>query len=244
MRDVVCITGASRGIGRAAALRFAAEGYSVALLSRRPSPRARETLAEVRALGADGELFFADVAKAEEAEEAFSAVESRFGTPDVLIAAAGVADQRLFQDTSEAVYASIMETNLGGTVRAVRAFLPGMIRRGSGSIVLLSSVWGQVGGSMEAVYSASKAGIIGLTKALAKEVGPSGIRVNAVSPGVIRTDMTSHLGEETLAALAEETPLGRIGTPEDVAEAIFFLASSHASFITGEVLAVGGGFAL
>jgi len=244
MRDVVCITGASRGIGRGVALRFAAEGCRVALLSRRPSPAAEETLSAVRALGADCECFFADVAEPSETERAIAAVEARFGTPDILVTAAGVADQRLFQDSDEAIYRSVMETNLGGTVRAVRGFLPGMIRRGSGSVVLLSSVWGQVGGSMEALYSASKAGIIGLTKALAKEVGPSGIRVNAVSPGVILTDMTAPLGEETLAALAEETPLGRVGTPEDVAEAVFFLASSRASFITGEVLAVGGGFAL
>lgn len=244
MKDVVCITGASRGIGRSVALRFAAEGYGVALLSSRPSAAAEETLKAVRALGADSECFFADVSDPEETAEALRGVEARFGVPDVLVTAAGVADQRLFQDANEASYARVMETNLGGTVRTVRGVLPGMIRRGSGSIVLLSSVWGLVGASMEVVYSASKAGIIGLAKALSKEVGPSGIRVNCVAPGVIRTDMTEALGEDTLAALAEETPLGRIGTPEDVAEAVFFLASSRASFITGETLSVGGGFAL
>ncbi len=166
------------------------------------------------------------------------------GEIDLLVPAAGIAYQNLFQYTEEADYDRIMDTNVKGAYLYAKAVLPHMIARQSGSIIFLSSMWGETGASCEVVYSASKAAIIGLTKALAKEVGPSGVRINCISPGVIRTPMTTPLGEDTLNALAEETPLGRIGAPEEVADAVLFLAGAGASFITGQILGISGGLVI
>ena len=241
-KGAVFVTGASRGIGRAAALALARDGFAVGVGYHASREAADEVCALVRSFGGDAEAFPIDVTDSASVSAAVAAAEARFGFLDGLVLSAGVADQRLLQDVDDETYAKIMETNLGGVFRTVRAALPGMIRRKAGSIVLVSSMWGQVGGSCEVVYSAAKAGVIGFCRALAKEVAPSGIRVNCVSPGVILTDMTKPLGEETLAALAGETPLGRNGTPEDVAGAIRFLLSPDAAFITGQVLPVNGGW--
>ena len=241
-KGAVFVTGASRGIGRAAALALARDGFAVGVGYHASREAADEVCALVRSFGGDAEAFPIDVTDSASVSAAVAAAEARFGSLDGLVLSAGVADQRLLQDVDDETYAKIMETNLGGVFRTVRAALPGMIRRKAGSIVLVSSMWGQVGGSCEVVYSAAKAGVIGFCRALAKEVAPSGIRVNCVSPGVILTDMTKPLGEKTLAALAGETPLGRNGTPEDVAGAIRFLLSPDAAFITGQVLPVNGGW--
>ena len=185
----------------------------------------------------------ADVANAQEVE-AMVAAAGTMGRIELLVPAAGIAYQNLFQYTDEDTYDRIMDTNVKGAYLAAKAVLPQMIRAGRGNIVFLSSMWGEVGASCEVVYSASKAALIGMTKALAKEVGPSGIRVNCVTPGVIRTPMTEVLGEDTLSSLAEETPLGRIGTPREIADAVLFLAGDSAAFITGQVLGVSGGLVI
>jgi 3-oxoacyl-[acyl-carrier protein] reductase len=161
------------------------------------------------------------------------------GGVDVLVCSAGIALLRQFQDTTAADWQRIMSVNLGGTVNCIRAALPHMLRNKFGRIVTVSSMWGVTGGSCESAYSASKAALIGLTRSLAKELGPSGITVNCVAPGVIATDMNADLTEEDLAALREETPLGTLGTPEDVAQAVRYLVS--APFVTGQVLGVNGG---
>ena len=167
------------------------------------------------------------------------------GGLDCLVCNAGIAlPQQLLTDTTPEQWRALMGVDLDGVFHCVHAAVPHLVRQHSGSIVTVSSMWGVTGGSCEAPYSAAKAGVIGLTRALAKELGPSGIRVNCVAPGVIDTDMNRHLSQEDLAALGEETPLGRIGMPEEVAEAILFLAGEKAGFITGQVLSVDGGMVI
>ncbi len=238
-QKVALVTGASSGIGKAIAQKLAQTGYAVALGCRNVA--AAETVAEsIRQNGGIALVCPADVTNADAVERMFAAART-LGRIELLVPAAGIAYQNLFQYTDEVTYDRIMDTNVKGAYLAARAVLPDMIAAGSGNIVFLSSMWGEVGASCEAVYSASKAALIGLTKALAKEVGPSGVRVNCVSPGVIRTPMTEPLGEDTLSALAEETPLCRIGTPDEIANAVSFLASDAASFVTGQILGVNGG---
>ena len=166
----------------------------------------------------------------------------RFGSIDVLINNAGVASQGLFTDISDIEWNEVLDVNLNGVFNVTQAVLPYMIRQKSGSIINISSMWGQVGASCEVAYSAAKAGVIGLTKALAKEVGPSGVRVNCIAPGLIETGMNQELTLEDVAAIVDETPLGRIGSTNDVASSALFLASDESSFITGQVLGVNGGY--
>ena len=241
-QKVALITGASSGIGKAIALSLARNGYAVALGCRNVAA-ANEVADEIRQNGGVALVCPADVSSAAEVEAMVAAAKT-LGSIDLLVPAAGIAYQNLFQYTDEATYDRIMDTNVKGAYLVAKAVLPDMIRAGRGSIVFLSSMWGEAGASCEVVYSASKAALIGLCKALAKEVAPSGIRVNCVSPGVIRTPMTEVLGEDTLSALAEDTPLGRIGTPHEIADAVLFLASDAASFITGQVLGVNGGLVI
>ena len=159
-----------------------------------------------------------------------------------MVCNAGVAEQKLFQDITEQEWQHMLDVNLLGAVRTIRSALPGMLHRKQGSIVTVSSVWGQAGASCESHYAASKAALIGLTRSLALELGPSGIRVNCVAPGVIDTDMNAVHSAETMRELAEQTPLGRIGTAREVAESILYLCSDKAAFVTGQVLGVTGGF--
>lgn len=236
----VLITGASGGIGKAAALAFAKRGYSVALHYHTGEKSARETAEEINFRGGNAEIFQADLSREEEINAMFDKAEKRFGFFEVLINNAGADWKGLLTDMTIADWNRVMDVNCTGVFLCCRRALPSMIRRQKGSIVNVSSIWGEVGASCEAAYSASKAAVIGLTKALAKEMGPSGIRVNCVSPGVIDTPMNGDLTEEDLKALREETPLLRIGTPEEVAQALVFLAES--GFITGQTLGVNGGF--
>lgn len=238
-RRVIWITGGSSGIGKAAVRKFAGAGDRVAFTFLHSEAAARTLESETGAFA-----IRADVSDSAQVNRARDAILSRFGRIDVLVCAAGVAGKGLLMDQTDEAYDRIMNTNLFGTFAAIRAVLPCMIERRGGSIVTVSSMWGETGGACEALYSASKAGIIGLTRAVAKEVGSAGIRVNCISPGVIDTPMNADLSPEDVDSLVEETPLGRIGMAEEVAEAICFLAGEGAGFITGQVLPVNGGIVI
>ena len=233
---VVLITGGSRGIGAAAARRFAAGGDKVVINYCRSRERAEALAAEI-----DGWAVEADVSDPEQVRNMVDNVLDKFCQLDILICNAGIAQQKLFGDLTDQDWRRMFAVNVDGMFYTIRAALPHFIHRKQGRILTLSSMWGQVGGSCEVAYSAAKAAVIGMTKALAKELGPSGITVNCVAPGVIDTEMNDNLGPEDLAALAEETPMGVIGRPEDVAEALWYLASPGAKFVTGQVLAPNGG---
>ena len=233
---VAIITGGSRGIGAATARRFAAAGYRVAINYNRSE---REALKLAEELG--GTAVRADVGDPDQVQEMVDNVLDKFCQLDILVCNAGIAQQKLFGDLTNEDWKKIFTVNVEGVFYTIRAALPHMLHRKAGRIVTVSSMWGQVGGSCEVAYSASKAAVIGLTKALAKEIGPSGITVNCVAPGVIATEMNAGLSTEDLEALRNETPLESIGKPEDVAESIFFLASDAARFITGQTLAPNGG---
>ena len=233
---VVLITGGSRGSGAAVARRFAAGGDKVVINYCRSRERAEALAAEI-----DGWAVEADVSDPEQVRNMVDNVLDKFCQLDILICNAGIAQQKLFGDLTDQDWRRMFAVNVDGMFYTIRAALPHFIHRKQGRILTLSSMWGQVGGSCEVAYSAAKAAVIGMTKALAKELGPSGITVNCVAPGVIDTEMNANLGPEDLAALAEETPMGVIGRPEDVAEALWYLASPGAKFVTGQVLAPNGG---
>lgn len=245
MSNHVLITGASRGIGAATARLFAQEGWNVAVHYNASRAAAEQLAAELSGLGVRAVPIQADVADPEQAERLVREAEGALGPLDAVICNAGVAlPQQLLTDTTADQWRRLMSVDLDGMFHTLRAAIPGMVRQKRGSIVTVSSMWGITGGSCETPYSAAKAGVIGLTRALAKELGPSGIRVNCVAPGVIDTAMNGHLTPKDLAALGEETPLCRIGQPVEVAQAIYFLASERASFITGQVLRVDGGMVI
>ncbi len=244
MAKTVLITGASRGIGRSTAISFASKGFQVALNYYADTAAAEKTAEIVRSFGVFAEVFRADVSNSAAVSAMVQEVVERFGSIDVLVCNAGIAQQRVFQDITDEEWSRMIGVHLGGTFYCCRAVLPQMIQRKEGRIITLSSMWGVTGGSCEVHYSAAKAGIIGLTKALAKEVGPSGITVNCVAPGVVETDMCADYDEQTLEALRQEAPLGRLGTSQDVADAIEFLASDKAGFITGQVLSPNGGIVI
>ena len=238
----VWITGASGGIGNAAARLFAQEGYQVAAGCFRGRESTESLCRELRQQGYAAEPFAADLTDPAAVERALCAITQAFGGVDVLVNNAGIAQQKLLTDMTDAEWRRMFAVNTDSVFYTCRAVIPQMVRRQAGAIVNVSSVWGVRGASCEAAYSASKAAVIGLTKALAKELGPSGIRVNCVAPGVIDTPMNACFDEETMASLAEETPLCRIGTPEEAAEAILFLASDRARFMTGQTICADGGF--
>ena len=236
----VLISGGDRGIGAAAAHAFAAAGYQVAVLYHQNAAAAAALEQQLPGCIA----IQCDVASRASCELAFHAVEQAMGRVDVLVCNAGIAQQKLFTDITPEEWQRMLDVNLSGAFHLCQLALSGMIRRKQGRILTVSSMWGQTGGSCEVHYSAAKAGLIGLTKALAKEEGPSGITVNCVAPGVIETDMMAAFTAEDKAALAEETPVGRLGTPEEVAKLLVFLASEDAGYITGQVFGVNGGLVI
>lgn len=239
----VLITGASGGIGAAIARAFAAKGYGLALHYHRGEAAACALAAELSEKYAVPALALkADLRSSAETAEMVVRAQEELGFIGTLVNNAGIANQKLFTDITDEDWEDMIGVHLSGTFRCCRAVLPEMIRRHMGTVINVSSMWGQVGASCEVHYSAAKAGVIGLTKALAKEVGPSGITVNCIAPGAIRTAMLDGFTEEDLAALADETPVGRIGTPEEVADTAVFLAGEGARFITGQVIGVNGGF--
>ena len=230
----VLITGASRGIGAACARVFAKSGYDVIINYNNSKKEALELAEEIGA-----ETIRADVSDSAQVAEMFKAA----GEVDVLVNNAGISGFYMLDAMSDDEWNRLIGVNLSGVFYCTRAVLPQMLRRKSGAIVNVSSMWGICGASCETAYSASKAGVIGLTKALAKEVGPSGIRVNCIAPGAVDTDMNKKLGEDAIKELCEETPLGRLGKPEEVARAILFLADDE-GFITGQVLSPNGGLVI
>lgn len=244
MEKIALVTGASRGIGRAIATELARRGWAVAIGYRVRRDKAEELAQQLTEAGCRAMICQADVSRREEVEAMVRRVEENFGPVSLLVNNAGIAGQSLFQELTEERWHKFFSVNVDGAFYASRAVLPHMLHEHTGCIVNISSIWGQRGASCEVAYSATKAALIGLTRSLAAELAPSHIRVNCVAPGVIRTDMLDELPEELLPQLAEQTPLGRLGTPEDIAAAVAFLADPAAGFITGQVLTCDGGFIL
>ena len=242
MKKVALVTGSSRGIGRAVAAQLAREGYAVCINYYERKDKAEELVAQLRAEGCEVIAVQADVSDRAAVERMVETCEQELGQITLLVNNAGLAGFSLFQDVTEEEWDRFFDVNLKGCRNTIWAVMPKMIRDKCGCIVNMSSIWGLHGASCEVTYCCTKHAIIGLTRALAMELAPSGIRVNCVAPGVIDTDMSKILGEETLQDLARQTPLGRIGTPEDIAHAVSFFASDKASFITGQVLTADGGF--
>ena len=211
------------------------------IVCRKAKDQAEALAEELADLGVPVKVYVCDVAQREQVQAMTAAFLREFGRIDVLVCNAGIARQELFTDITEASWREVMGVDLDGVFYCAQAVLPDMLHRKAGKIITLSSMWGQVGASCEVAYSTAKAGVIGLTKALAKELGPSGITVNCVAPGVIDTEMNGNLSQDIKDELAEETPLERLGTPEDVAQAVWFLASSAGDFFTGQILAPNGG---
>ena len=242
MKQVALVTGSSRGIGRAVALELAREGYDVCVNYLQHREAAESLVSQLREMGGEAIAVQADVADSRAVEDMVRQTEDALGPVTLLVNNAGISWYGLFQDTDDSTWDRVLAVNLTGARNAARAVLPRMISEKAGCIINISSMWGLRGASCEVAYACSKAGIIGLTRSLALEVAPSGIRVNCVAPGCIETDMVRVLGPETRDMLIGETPLGRLGTPEDIAHAVAFLASEKASFLTGQVLGADGGF--
>lgn len=235
----VLITGGTRGIGRACVERFAKEQYNVALLYKSSNVLADELSAKLGVTALQ-----CDVSRPDDVKKAVSQVVEKFGVVDVLVNNAGISFSGLTQDMTDSEWNEVIATNLSSAFYTSREVVPLMVRQGSGCIINVSSMWGVTGASCEVAYSSAKAGLIGFTKALAKELGPSYVRVNAVAPGAVLTDMMKEYTEEDIKAIADETPLGRLGSTKNIADAVYFLASDSAEFITGEVLNVNGGFVI
>lgn len=243
-QKTVLITGASGGIGREATRRFAAEGYAVAIHYHRGEEAALTLAGELTAAGHRAITVQADVRDGVQVARMVDNVLDEFCQLDILICNAGVAWQGLLSEMSAEAWREIFAVNVDGVFHCCRAVIPHFIHRKAGKIITVSSMWGQIGASCEVGYSAAKAAVIGLTRGLAKELGPSGVTVNCVAPGIIQTEMNRHLSCETIDILREETPLGRIGDPADVAASLLFLASPGGNFLTGQVLAPNGGIVI
>ena len=231
------ITGGSRGIGAAIVRHLSSRGWQVAFCYKSSEDAARRLSAETGAIALP-----CDVTDSAQVTAMTGEALRRLSHIDLLVNNAGIAWQGLLTDMTDSDWRSVLDTSLTAAFFTCRAVIPGMVSRRSGRIINISSIWGRVGASCEAAYSAAKAGMIGLTKALAKELGPSGITVNCLCPGVIRTDMLNSFTQDDLSALADETPLCRLGTPEDVAAAVCWLADDAAAFVTGQIIGVDGGF--
>lgn len=240
----VIVTGASRGIGSCVAKEFAKKGYNVVVNYFKSEEKAKEVASEVEKLGGRALLFKADVSDPKQVKEMVETTLKIFGKIDVLVNNAGISISGLLIDMTDEQIQSLVQSNLVSVLICSREVAKHMMSEQFGRIVNISSIWGIVGGSNETVYSATKSGVIGFSKALAKELGFSNVTVNVVAPGFVETDMTNNLSSETKNEIASETTLQRLGTPNDVASAVLFLASDDASFITGQVLRVDGGWNL
>lgn len=250
MQKTVLVTGSSRGIGKEIAVRFAKEGYNVAVNYCSHEAEAIRTVNLLNTLGGPFRIdnvaaIKADVSDRRQVEAMFQQIHGTFGGGvDILVNNAGIAQQKVFSDITEEDWDRMFGVDVKGIFHCCQCALPYMIQKKAGKIINISSMWGQVGASCEVHYSAAKAAVIGMTKALAKELGPSNIQVNCIAPGVIDTEMNGSLEESVMEELRQDTPLERIGTVKDIANAAFFLASKEADFITGQVLGVNGGMVI
>jgi 3-oxoacyl-(acyl-carrier-protein) reductase len=235
------VTGGSRGIGRAIALALAENGANVAINYTSHPESAEEACAIVRAAGCKSQCYKANIAMVEESHKLVDAVQSDFGPIQVLVNNAGITRDKTFLKMSYEMWKEVLDVDLSGPAMVTHRALPGMIEQGWGRVIFITSVIGEMGNFGQSNYAAAKGGLISLTRSLAREVARKGITVNAVAPGFIETDMTSGLSAETLDSICKMTPVGRLGTPAEVAQAVRFLASPAASFITGEVINVNGG---
>lgn len=238
---VAIVTGGGRGIGKAIAVVLAAEGAKVVVNYSRSADAAEQTVAEIRAAGGTAVAVQADIAVAAQTEALFAQTLEAYGRVDILVNNAGITRDKLILRMSEEDWDSVLDTNLKGAFLCAKAAAPLMLKQKSGVIVNVGSVIGKVGGAGQVNYSASKAGLVGLTKALAKELGSRNIRVNAVAPGFIETDMTGELKPEYRETILKQIPLARFGAAEDVARVVVFLCSSDAAYVQGEVITVDGG---
>ena len=242
MEKIALVTGSSRGIGRAIARELAREGWKVCINYRVRRDCAESLLEEISAFGGEAMIYGADVSRREEVNAMVAAVKEKWGAVSRLVNNAGVAGQALFQDVTDELWHRYFSVNVDGAFHAIQAVLPPMLREHAGCIINVSSMWGLRGASCEVTYSCTKAALIAMSRSLALELAPTNIRVNCIAPGVIKTDMLDALPAEVLPQLAEETPLRRLGTPEDIAHLAVFLASDKSSFITGQVITADGGF--
>lgn len=239
------VTGGSGEIGGAICESFAKQGYNVVINYNKSKENAMKLLKKLQTeYGICAIALKADITKRDEVENMISDIKEQFGCVDILVNNAGISKIELFTDVSPCDWHKMIDTNLNGAFHCTQCVLPDMIRRHKGSVINISSMWGQTGASCEVCYSTAKAGLIGFTKALAKELAPSNIRVNCVAPGVIKTKMLDEIDESALNELVEETPIGRLGTPDDIANAVLFLTQESSSFITGQILGVNGGFVI
>lgn len=243
-KKTVLITGSSRGIGRATAILFAENNYNVVINYNKSEKEANDLYNLLKEKGLSVRIFKADVSKRHEVNAMVNFCIGEFGKIDVLINNAGISRDKLFTDITDEDWDEMMAVNLNSVFYTTQKALQYMIPEHSGKIINISSIWGMVGGSYEVHYSTSKAAIIGMTKALAKELGPSNIQVNCIAPGVIQTDMLNNVNQETLDILRDETPLIKLGTPEDIANCALFLADDKSNFITGQVISPNGGFVI
>lgn len=239
---IVLITGGTRGIGKACTKLFLEKGYKVIATYEKNEIKA----SELKNKYPDKNLLIkkCDVSDYEEVKNLFSEIKNIYGGVDILINNAGIAQQKMFCDIQRQEWDKMMDVNIGSIFNTVKCAYDYMVSKKWGRIINVSSIWGMTGASCEVHYSASKAAVIGFTKALAKELGPSNVCVNCVAPGVIDTEMNSHLSEEDYDALSDETPLCRIGKPKEVASLVLYLASDDASFITGQVISPNGGMVI
>ncbi len=243
-KKTVLITGSSRGIGRACAILFAKEGYNVVINYNKSKDEATDLYNTLKNEGLSVRVFKADISNRFEVNSLINYCIGEFKKIDVLINNAGISQNKLFTDITDEDWSTMMNVNLNGAFYATQKALQYMLPECSGKIINISSIWGMVGGSFEVHYSASKAALIGMTKALAKELGPSNITVNCIAPGVIKTDMLNDIDEDIIQGLKEETPLMKLGSPFDIAKCALFLASDSGDFMTGQVISPNGGFVI
>lgn len=242
MKQIAIVTGASRGIGREIAKTLTRAGIQVVANYNKSEQKAKELKEELKNENMDIDIFKADVSKREEAKALVNYTLNKYGRIDILINNAGISEYKIFTDETDEDWNNVINTNLYSAFVMAQEVIPNMIHNKSGCIINISSIWGMVGASLEVLYSISKAGMDGLTKGLAKELGPSNIRVNSIAPGAIDTDMNADLSTEELKQLEKDTPLGKIGKPEDIAKCVKWLIED--TFTTGQIISINGGWVI